>query len=314
MPVYREEMKSRMHVAEVPYGGWKRTLKVTFSNMELVIPLEVGIRILRFGFVGGRNVFKEFKEQLGGSGESEWCIRGGHRLWTAPEDKHSYDRDNHPIRYRVLKNHTIELIQQPSTKFGFQKTIRIKFKSNGLIELTHILRNTGRKVLHVYPWALSVLDVGGTAYIPQPPRVPHPIDQPKGKKKNPKDLLPNRKVVLWQYTNFSDPRYKFEDDFWIVQQDKNRDSTKFGYLHKLGWVYYKNGDTIFAKHVDYKEDAIYPDDNSNFELFTNQGFLELESLAPARPLLPGRSVEHLEHWALFHSTNWSKASKLKPLH
>ena len=41
---------------------------------------------MRYAFVGGQNFFKEFAETLGKSGEPAWILRGGHRVWAAPED------------------------------------------------------------------------------------------------------------------------------------------------------------------------------------------------------------------------------------
>ena len=37
----------------------------------------------------------------------------------------------------------------------------------------------------------------------------------------------------------------------------------------------------------------------SFETFTNNEFLEIETLGPMTKLLPGETVEHTEHWALF---------------
>jgi len=51
-----------------------------------VVTSDVGPRVIRFGFVGGQNLFKEFPEQLGGKGEDQFQLRGGHRVWKAPED------------------------------------------------------------------------------------------------------------------------------------------------------------------------------------------------------------------------------------
>jgi len=41
---------------------------------------------MRFGFVGGQNLFKEFPEQLGTANEEKFQLRGGDRGWKAPED------------------------------------------------------------------------------------------------------------------------------------------------------------------------------------------------------------------------------------
>ena len=40
----------------------------------------------------------------------------------------------------------------------------------------------------------------------------------------------------------------------------------------------------------------------NLELFTNNAILEIESLAPLRPLAPGETHEHVEHWVLRPAT------------
>ena len=67
---------------EIPYAGWKRNLRLQGTTTELVITLDVELRIIRYAFPGDKNVFVELPEQMGGSGETEWMIRGGHRLWT----------------------------------------------------------------------------------------------------------------------------------------------------------------------------------------------------------------------------------------
>ena len=69
-------------ITRTEYRGWAHNVKLSNGEIELVATLDVGPRVLRLAFLDGPNVFKEFSEQLGGSGEAEWLIRGGHRLWT----------------------------------------------------------------------------------------------------------------------------------------------------------------------------------------------------------------------------------------
>ncbi len=45
-------------------------------------------------------------------------------------------------------------------------------------------------------------------------------------------------------------------------------------------------------------DGTYPDRDCNLETFTNEKFLELETLGPMVHLPPGRSAEHTEFWSL----------------
>ena len=75
------------------------------GEVELVITGDIGPRIIRYGFVGGRNLFHEFTGQMGKSGESTWQNRGGHRLWVAPEEAPpspvTYALDNFPVDIKL---------------------------------------------------------------------------------------------------------------------------------------------------------------------------------------------------------------------
>jgi hypothetical protein len=239
-------------------------------------------------------------EQLGRSGEKEWMIRGGHRFWTGPEADHSYDLDNSPVDYRTLGAAGVE-IAQPASKFGFQKTMRVELLKDETVRVTHLLKNAGATPLAVTPWALTVMAPGGTALIPQPRLDFHPSEFPEGRRTEPEDFLPNREMVLWPFTNLTDGRYAFSENFLRVTWLPDLPATKIGLKLPTGWVAYQNenaGDGVFAKHLAYDSALPYPDRGCNFELFTNVQIFEIESLAPNLPLQPGAVIEHVEHWVL----------------
>ncbi len=80
------------------------------TNMNAVVKVDkieyvtgdVGPRVIRFGFVGGQNLFKEFPDELGKSGEERFRGRGGDRVWKAPEDHiGTYVPDNDPVEIHV---------------------------------------------------------------------------------------------------------------------------------------------------------------------------------------------------------------------
>ncbi len=66
-----------------------------------------------------------------------------------------------------------------------------------------------------------------------------------------------------------------------------------------GWVAALVHDVLFVKYFDYDPCAPYPDFGCNFETFTNEEMLEVESLGPLSLLEPGAVVEHNETWRLF---------------
>src|SRR5947209_9343419 len=73
-------------VEKTAYAGWKNCYRVSNGEVELIVTADVGPRVIRYGFVGGQNLFKEYAEQLGGAGEEKFQLRGGDRVWKAPED------------------------------------------------------------------------------------------------------------------------------------------------------------------------------------------------------------------------------------
>src|SRR5690242_20268896 len=75
-----------VRVEKTEYKGWTNCYRIANGEIELIVTADVGPRIIRFGFVGGQNLLKEFPDQLGKSGEEKLQLRGGDRVWKAPED------------------------------------------------------------------------------------------------------------------------------------------------------------------------------------------------------------------------------------
>jgi hypothetical protein len=290
--------KGTMAMEKVEYRGWKNNLRLSNGDVELIITLDVGPRILSYHFAGGKNVFKEYDEQMGRSGESEWMIRGGHRLWAAPEDPaRTYALDNGPATFEELGTGAVRVRPAPETPFGLQKELDIRLTSKGSeVTVTHRIKNIGREGTNLAPWSLSVMAPGGVEIIPSPPQGKHP-----GAAKNassPADFAPNRLMALWPYTDLKDPRWDFGNRFIKLRQDTRKGPTKLGLLQRLGIVAYLNGGTAFLKRFDYVEGSHYPDGGCNFETFTNEDMLEIESLGPLTRLEPGKAIEHVERWEL----------------
>ncbi|MEI6280068.1 MAG: hypothetical protein WCQ16_11910 [Verrucomicrobiae bacterium] len=275
----------------VSFAGWGRNLLLANNHAEVIITLDVGPRIISYKRPGADNVFKNYEDQLGGSGESEWKIRGGHRFWIAPEDEVlSYHRDNQPLDYRVGESAEEMVFDSLQTQAGrIMKTLGVTLAENDShVTVRHTARNDGDEPIQIASWALSVMKPGGMEIIPQPPLGEHP-----------RDLLPNRGIVLWPYTDLTDPRWHFGKNFFTLHQRAGFPPTKIGLSHKEKWIAYIIEDSIFLKTFDRITGAIYPDGGCNFETFTNNDMLEIESLSPLASLAPGDAVSHTENWYLF---------------
>lgn len=281
-------------IETVAFGGWNNNLRLKNGKIELIVTLEVGPRVLCLQPTGTEsNVFCVFPEDAGGSGEASWKSRGGHRLWLAPEsaDGHpfTYFPDNGPVEYEELgEGHVV--FRSAAETSGVQKELEINLHGDeARATVTHRLVNTGGETLApLAPWALSVMAAGGVCVVPQPELGEHP-----------RDLLPNRGLVLWPYTNLQDPRLYLGTGFFTLSQDTARGPIKLGLGSQLPWVGYWNDGLLFVKKWHYDSSAQYPDLGSGCELFTNEAMLEVESLGPEVELTPGQSVEHIEEWSLF---------------
>ena len=74
-----------------------------------------------------------------------------------------------------------------------------------------------------------------------------------------------------------------------------------GYFNPHGWLAYWIDGVFFKKTFSAQTGVSYPDNNSNAEIYCNEDFVELESLAPFIELEPGKSVVHTEMWEISDS-------------
>jgi hypothetical protein len=277
-------------VEKISYGGWPNCYRLSNGQVELIATTDVGPRVIRFGFIGEDNEFKEYGDQLGKVGGDQWRIYGGHRLWHAPEAKpRTYWPDNVPVNATV-RDDGIELVQVTEGSTGIQKVIEITLDDgSNRVAVVHRLRNNGIWPVELAAWTLTVMETGGTVIIPQPAYKSHE-----------EALLPVRSMALWGYTNMKDARYTWGSKYILLRQDsKAKEPTKIGVGVTEGWAAYHRGTHLFLKRFVYDEGGRYPDFGSSVETFTNSEMIELETLGPLTALQSGEEVEHTEEWYLF---------------
>ena len=280
-----------IEVRQIEYGHWPNCYRLANNVWELIVTTDVGPRVIRCGFVGADNEFKEYPDHLGRKGEGDWRVYGGHRLWQAPEHKlRTYFPDNSPVKIEV-DDSAVRLVQEIESTTGIQKEIQLATAPDAACAtVTHRLRNTNSTPVTLAPWALTVMAPGGTAILPLPPRGSHP-----------EDLLPDSVLTLWKYTDMSDPRWTWGRKYILLRQDSARtvNPQKIGAAAPDGWVAYTRAGHLFLKTFQHDPSATYPDRGCSVEVFTNKDMLELETLGPLVTLPPGAAVEHVEQWRLF---------------
>jgi hypothetical protein len=278
-----------MKIEKTNYRGWANSYRITNGEVEAIVTGDVGPRIMRYGFVGGQNFFREFDDQLGRSGEAGWQPRGGHRLWVVPEDPvMSYAPDNGPVDIAVTDNSIVSTEPvEPLT--GLEKQITVRMAATGTgVEVVHRIRNAGSAPYRLAPWALSMMARGGYGIHGFPPRGTHP-----------EMLAPTNPLVMWAFTDLSDPRWTFLKRHVVLRQDpENPVPQKVGTFNAQTWGAYLLNGELFVKRFDASGGpGEYPDFGCSYETFTNADILELETLGRLVTLAPGESLTHTERWS-----------------
>lgn len=281
-------LSAAVTIEKTEYAGWPNCYRISNGEVELVVTADVGPRIIRYGFVGGQNLFVELEEDLGQTGGDSWRLYGGSRLWVAPEDAvYSYGADNDPVEIEISGNRLSA--QAPVENTGVQKRIEVELAEQGTeARVRYVLANRTIWPLRIATWVLTMMNRGGVGITTLPPRGTHP-----------EVLAPTNPLIVFAFTNMSDPRWTWLERYIALRQDPgNSDPEKIGLFNpRTRGAYLLNGE-LFVKKFEAPEGEEYPDMGSSFEAFTNERFLELETLGPMRVLRPDESVDHLEVWSL----------------
>lgn len=284
-------------VTEGNEGRWGRCVRLTNGTVELCATLDVGPRIIRFAVIDGPNEFYEVTDSgpevntplepgMEAFGEKgNWHIRGGHRLWTAPEAMpRTYIPDNESVQYDILENGVrLKSGVQPWTQM--ETEIEVRMAQDGEVTVCHYITNRSPWPVECAPWAVTVLKAGGLQVVPQSKKEVY--------------LLHNRTISLWTYTEMGDSRVNWGTDYITLRPDSKVDHPfKFGVHTEHGYAAYFNHGNLFVKRYSPVEDGKYPDGGVSYETYTNGDMCEMETLGVLQMMQPGQRVEHVERWRL----------------
>ena len=221
-------------------------------------------------------------------------LRGGHRLWHAPEVfPRTYVPDNE-TSIENLPGGGLRLVQPTESTTGIHKSIKIELdSSHACLTLRHSLRNDNPWAVTCAPWAITQLPLGGVAVLPQAAPVRS-------------QYTPNRQLVLWPYSQWEDPRLHFYNDFLIVDAAAQDWAVKVGFYNHAGWMGYLRAGYFFVKRFKFNPDKTYPDRNSNAQVYCRDEFVELESLGPLDAIDPGQEVTHTETWEIHPAAGFAQ--------
>ncbi len=297
-------------VEKFKHEHWGECVKVSNGEIEFVITVETGPRIIRLAKVGGVNeLFEDLKGEAFAEDESytefwggkRWENMGGHRFWHSPEAMpRTYIPHDLPIDCHILEDGVS--VSVDIDKIGIRNVMTATMTAEGEITVKHTAVNIGQWSMKFAPWCISVFEHGGLEVIPV-------------SKKDTK-FLSNRTLMLWPYSDAKDSRFDMDNNYICMTtlpdgDDKNPNAFKIGINCEDGFAMYFNHNNLFVKKFGYVDGANYPDNGCNFESYTNFKIMEIESLGALCELEPGEQTEYTEVWNLF--CNVEKPNSIKEI-
>jgi hypothetical protein len=206
----------------------------------------------------------------------EYYLRGGHRLWTAPENPFYICPEG---GLSVVENDSVTLKGGVDAS-GLEKQITIHMDGN-CVMLSHRVTWHGNDPIELAPWGITQLRLGGVCILP--------LTSSAG------GLAPNRNLVLWPYSQTHDERLELHNDMILLHGEAAEHPMKIGNLNTHGWVAYALSDALFVKRFDIGN-AAFPDMGCNVEAYVWDMFIELEILGSLKILNRNESVTMDETW------------------
>lgn len=283
------------------FHGWQETWVLRNDLVEARLVAEVGPRVVELRRRGGDNLFFLRDAELGGRCEPVWRMRGGWRLWVAPERyATTYALDNTPCVVTRAGPATLAVSGPPQPAASVRKTVRVTMDAvRPRIVVESRIANVGAAPVTLAPWTLAALRPGGRAFVPLDVGSPEAFDE-------------IRRVILWSYTRIDDPRYRFGDalvavDHAIVANGprpttiapgRTSDESKIGVDSRAGWAAYLSGTTLLVTRASVESGA-RADGGATLEVYSSREFIELEHLGPLRELGGGDEAVLQEDWWIF---------------
>lgn len=289
-----------MEIKEIEFLDFGKCVRISNEIIDVVVTIDCGPRIVRFGYRDCENVFytdTEKKHCIRDESLSACCgenaafyYYGGHRVSLSPERMpQTYYPDNSPVVYSILPDgvsFTSAKQKQSEIQVGFEVVMG---EDAADIMVVHTAKNCAKETQTCSLHPVTMMKSGGLAVVPL-------------NSDGSNSLLPNQLISLWPGTDLHDGRIRYGKRFLSVKCESGTEQAlKIGTNNILGWAAYIENDFTLMKRYVHNAQAAYPDFGCSFETRSAEDFAELGSLSPLYRLEPGERIRHVENLSLYRT-------------
>lgn len=287
-----------MKVKETDDPIYGKCVLITNNRIQAAVTVDVGPRIIDFGFCGDENLLyqdveQKYKIPLSDTGNGKagfFHPYGGHRLWITPErSAAALSPDDSPVVYSILADgvsFTPPKRKTADIQLGFEIMMG---EGASDIMIVHTAENCSKSVKACGLWPITMLKGGGLAIVPQSEDRSEP-------------RRPNRAVIFWPGTDIRDRRITYGNRFIAIRHIKGESiPLKIGCNDVPGWVGYVGKKNTLVKRFVFNSQAAYPDFGCSCEVRLEPDFAEIDSFSPLYRMEPGEKIKYVENISIYHT-------------
>jgi len=292
-----------MPITTTQYAGHE-AIQIQAGRIRLMVTTSVGPRVLGLLTPDGANHLAELPEMtLDCPGSGVIHLRGGSRLWAAPEEpRFTYRPDDEPVGVEEIDD-GVRLVTRPDPVSETYRETEIRVTGPERFAFDYRVVNWAEHPQRLAAWAITMMKPLGRAFLPV---LTDDFDEG--------GFQGQRNIVLWPYSRNDDPRYVVHDHALEVRSTALVDVAvdgpfKVGTSMRRGWVAHHRDGLLLVKYAGHDESREYADLGASGQVYSHGEFTELETLGPLTDLDPGDAAEHHEDWAV-HLVDETEAERL----
>lgn len=277
---------NKVNVLEINYKNYGKCLRIANDIVEAIVAIEFGIRIVKYGYIGGRNHFRENILENGCQDKDF----GGHTFEYVTDENSSFNFGKSEVKYELISQ-GIRFIQSIDNVTYTQKIVDIVFEfESSRVDVIHKVHSLNPFNISLAVCGITSMDKGGIEVVP--------LHCKSGFN------FPSRSLIFWPYSNLKDSRVYLGEKYVAMKVcETNIQDFRIGFNTGLDYALYYNDKELFVKKFCISDTGEYPNKGCVYESFISKDVIEMRANSPVCCIDRYGYIEHRESWSLYKDIN-----------